>query len=251
MLFNQMRDKVMSVRNPEAGWKYGNWNHIFYDENANLCYVGHKKYEWGAKRAFIGYSTLQESPLIFRPDNVAMINNKNIEADYFLLRSTTINGKINKGRDFRSRYRYTHDLQHEYEVVPYMELSMKNGKPIKARLLSNVPVDHDRLAVVRSAVKRMRAATQALIRCGDNKIGNTNWQESNAILDRYDENSATLAKMIQSFIDNHPDDHWAKFSLKVMSAYHPRKDSEAEIKRFDSMIRFHDAAVFRHLGVTR
>lgn len=254
MLFEQMRDRILKLDNREPGWKYGNWCRLFYDEAANLCYMGHEKFEYNrakGSREFVGYSTLQDARVIFRPDNVAMINSKSIDADYFMLRSLTINGKINRGPDFRSRYRYVHDLQHEYEVIPYMEISMKTSKPTKARLLKNVKVDADRLIVVRSAIKNMRAATAALVRVDENKVKTiVHGQERWEILRRHDENAAKLAKLLQGFIDNKINGHWSNVVLKLMSAHYSGSSNEP-IKKFDSMLRFHDAAVFRHLGVTR
>ncbi len=37
---------------------------------------------------------------------------------------------------------------------------------------------------------------------------------------------------------------------RIMRAYNCHDDVN-QIRKFDSMIRFHDAAIFRHLGVTR
>lgn len=254
MLFNAMRDKVLTQRDPSHGWVFSKWRRLFYDEASNLCYTGYKKREWNAatnKYEEVGFSTLQETPVIFRSDNVAMLNYADISADYFMLRSLTINGAINRGPDFRSRYMYTHDLQHAYEVLPFMEFSMKTGKPIKARLLKDVEVDRARLVVVKGAISRMRAATQAIIRCDENKIKHSDFYEGAEIREQHDENANKLTDIIQSFIDHDElDVYWSKVTLRLMSAYHSGNNGKP-IKKFDSMMRFHDAAIFRQLGVTR
>ena len=58
------------------------------------------------------------------------------------------------------------------------------------------------------------------------------------------------SKLLQGFIDHKINGHWSNVVLKLMSA-HYSGGNDKPIKKFDSMLRVHDAAVFRHLGVTR
>lgn len=246
MNFKQMKAMVLAQKHPEAGWCYsGRWQRVFYDDKRDVCYTGYKKRS--------GYSSVDDAVMIFRPDDIAVYDCSG--ADYFQLRGLTINGAVRKCPTYLSRYMYIHDLVNRYEVVPSMEISMKTGKPINARLLEKIKVDHHRMREVNNIIRRLRAPIATWLRVGDNKVPeqpSKMWANNS-----HDMNIETLVKIIESYDgdDFFKYKNWMNRVLIMMSLFYTStrgaETQASEIRRFDNMVKFHKAALFRQLGVIK
>lgn len=261
MLFTQMRDMVLREKHPEQGWAYRadgkRWAVICYDERENICYRAWPKTGPGYKR-FDTMIPWQESDFLFRPDNTLLINEENITADYMRLRTLAINGGIRRSTSLLTFNRYTHDLRVQYEVVPFMIVSMASGRPLNARRLDQLRIDKTAQKRTNQALAAMHKVVATVVRLAPDRWKDplNKWSQMKEPIT----NARMLASVAGSFKDGIIEEgKWVDKAISLSTcfySYENKDDKEIPVyerraRQFDNMIRFHKALIFRELGVVK
>lgn len=187
----------------------------------------------------------------FLPSNHLFINSDKTYSDYLKLRGLTINGQLHRGDGLHSTYVYTHDLVNKYECVPFMKIDLATAIPTNARHFDDIIVDKTRVKEVRSEIKRVKRIVSTVMRLDENgtieRIKKARITRSfNSIYDAHDAHDANalrLSQIIGSTIGN----EWLDDMLYIMAHFPPPHNNDV----FDRVIRFHQAAIFRHLGAVK
>lgn len=187
----------------------------------------------------------------FQPGDICVLNH--VPLGMWDLAPYGIPGKFEARKSPKSEFTFVHELFDKYESFPGMELDMRGGKPLTARLLDDIEYNTERLKEFEKRVREIKHVLFTVNRMNDKE---PDFQGTRYCFSENDveKRRALFVKLLSKPLDK--TNNWVTKLMPYYSAfyytakmyYDPGKKPDYN-KVFDNMLRFDKAALFRELKV--
>lgn len=226
-------------------WKYGApWLRMAYDRQTQCLFLTHRE-NYQIKNSWQG---IEDSPMVIRPDNTVLLPTGEVSG--VILGTFGIAGRFRHQARAVVRDIYQHECMANYEAFPGLMLDFKTGKPLNSRLIDEIRIDPEKRKEVDAKLKTLR--TMYISRA---RVSGTELKRDWNIIPKPMHYAESRDNVIFNVLENLPPS-WADSLTKVLMyfAANTRKGNwKADVdpgQAFDSMVKFHKSAIYRHFGVT-
>jgi len=153
MKYAKLLSRILEQKNPDTGWVYGTpWYRMFYNEKTKVIYISSRKWISSGQHIF---GDEQNAWVRFFPDDTALIP-KNQLPNSIMLNAIGIIGKYRSRITPYAETVFVHEFTDKYEVIRNMRFAMTDGRPLNARLLSEINIDLKRKKEVDDILRGMK-----------------------------------------------------------------------------------------------